>query len=220
MTEIRDLSFSYGSRKILDHFSLSLDSSECVVLAGANGRGKSTALSLIAGVLRPACGEVRLDGKVAYVPQGSALFEDMTVAENLSFFASLAKVQVPDDLPFHLKNHIKVKAGRLSGGMKKQLSIACALFGDPKIVLFDEPCAGLDIVYRSELIELIHSLKAKGCEIIYVGHEPMEFASFYDRVVFLGEQQQSYSREQLSGNPESDSRFCEEFARLFHASAQ
>lgn len=215
MTEICDVSFSYGSRKILERLSFRVASSECVVLAGANGRGKSTVLSLIAGILRPSSGRIQTGGKVAYIPQGSALFEDMTVAENLRFFADLVKTAVTDELPFNLHDYMNVKAGKLSGGMKKQLSIACALLGEPRVILFDEPCAGLDIVYRRELIALIHSLKAKGCEIVYVGHDPMEFVSFCDRVLFLGQNLQSYSREELVADPADDQLFCENFARIF-----
>lgn len=219
MTEICDVSFSYGKRKILTDFSLTVSPGECVVLAGSNGRGKSTALSLIAGVLRPDSGEVHISGKIAYVPQGSALFEDMTVAENLSFFASLAKVPVPDVLPFHLNAYLKTKVAKLSGGLKKQLSIACALFGDPTLILLDEPCAGLDVVYRSELIDMITSLKQNGREIVYVGHDPMEFYSFCDRVLFLGERSELYTKDRLSDGTADPIRFSEGFAKLFQTAS-
>ena len=107
MTEIRSISFSYGKRKILDELSFSVGRGECVVLAGSNGTGKSTVLSLIAGVLRPDSGEIRTEGKIGYVPQGTALFEDMSAGYNLSFFAGLAGCEIPDELPFGLEKNLK-----------------------------------------------------------------------------------------------------------------
>ncbi len=219
MIEVRDVSFSYGSREILSHFSLNVRSGECVVLAGSNGRGKSTALSLIAGVLRPDSGKIRISGKVAYIPQGAALLEDMTVAENLRFFASLTKLGTSEKLPFNLTPYMNTKVAKLSGGLKKQLSIACALLVKPDIILLDEPCAGLDIIYRNELIDIIHSLKSRGCALVYVGHEPMEFISFCDCVVFLGEQTITHTKEELAGTDGDTIRFCEEFSTVFARTA-
>lgn len=215
MTEIRDICFSYGKRRILAGLSFSADKGECVVLAGPNGSGKSTALAVIAGVLRPDSGSVHLDGKLGYVPQGTALFEDMTVADNLAFFAGLAGSTVPETLPFGLQQRIKTPVSKLSGGMKKQLSIACGLLGEPDVILFDEPCASLDVEYRAELSGLILQMKAQGKTIIYVGHEPSEFADFYDKLIFFGEKTECFSRSQLSGEPGSDSHLQSSFTELF-----
>ena len=214
MTEIRGLCFSYGKRRILDGLSFTAGPGECIVLAGPNGSGKSTALALIAGVLRPDAGEVRTEGTIGYVPQGTALFEDMTAGENLRFFAGLAGCPVPEALPFAVEKHLGLKVARMSGGMKKQLSIACALLGDPQLVLLDEPCASLDIGYRDELIALIHELKERGKTVIYVGHEPMEFASFYDKLLFLGGETACFSRTQLSGKPADNALFCLHFSEI------
>jgi len=216
MIELREVFFSYGKREILKDLSFSVKPEECVVLAGPNGSGKSTALSVIAGVLRPASGEVTVEGSLGFVPQGTALFEDMTVEDNLRFFAGLKKCRVPKKLPFGVERYGRTRVSKLSGGMKKQVSIACALLGDPQAVLMDEPCASLDAPYREELSELIRSLKDRGCAVVYVGHEPMEFAPFYDRLIFFKNGHTEYTREYLSGNPADNTRLCNKFINLFN----
>lgn len=215
MLQVENVGFSYGKRRILSGLSFDAKPGELVVFAGSNGAGKTTALSIIAQVLRPTSGTVMLRGRVGLVPQGTALFEDMSVRDNLSFFAGLAGCPVPDALPFGVEHYGKTRVSKLSGGMKKQVDIACVLLGDPEIVLLDEPCAGLDIVYREELLALIAQLKAQGRTVICVSHEPMEFASLYDTLVFFGEKPVSYTRAQLSGDPADDKRLYENFSALF-----
>ena len=215
MLELKDISFSYGKRKILEKLSFTAQAGECVVLAGPNGSGKTTALSILAEVLRPDSGAVEVNGAVGFAPQGCALFEDMTVRDNLRFFAALKKCAVPENLPFGVERYLNKRVSKLSGGMKKQVSIACALLADPQVILLDEPCESLDMQYRTELAALISDCKARGCTVIYVGHEPMEFAPFYDRLIFFGKGYTAYTREQLSGNPADESRLCKQFTDLF-----
>ena len=201
MLTAKGLTFSYNRKPLLEGLSFSAAPGECVVLAGPNGSGKSTALSLIAGVLKPEAGSVEVTGRIGYVPQGIALFEDMSAADNLAFFADLAGVTVPKELPFGISRYLKKKVSALSGGTKKRVSIACVLLGDPENLLFDEPCAGLDVQYRDELQDLILELKKQGRCILYVGHEVSEFAAFYDRMVFLGgEAPQVFEKAELSGS--------------------
>lgn len=215
MIELNNISFSYGKRSILKNLSFSAGAGECVVLAGPNGSGKSTALSVAAGVLRPVSGTVSVRGTVGFAPQGTALFEDMTVKDNLCFFAGLRKCGVPETLPFGVERYLNTRVSRLSGGMKKQVSITCALLGDPEVLLLDEPCESLDVEFREELARIIAGAKARGGTVVYVGHEPLEFAGFYDRLVFFGGERREYTRAQLSGDPAEDLRLCEAFATLF-----
>ena len=217
MIELLDISFSYGRKKILEKFSVTVRSGECVVLAGSNGSGKSTALSIMASVLRPDTGSMQVNGSVGFAPQGTALFEDMTVLDNLRFFAGLKKCAVPENLPFDVARNLKTRVSKLSGGMKKQVSIACALLGDPQVLLLDEPCAALDIEYRQELAQIILEKKRQGCAIVYVGHEPLEFSPFYDKIIFFNHGYQEYTRQQLSSQSEDDLRFCNAFHQLFKA---
>ena len=212
MIELLDISFSYGRKKILDNFSVTVRPGECAVLAGPNGSGKSTALSIMAGVLRPDRGTAQVQGSIGFVPQGTALLEDMTVWDNLGFFAGLKKCPVPEKLPFGVERYGKTRVSKLSGGMRKQVSIACALLGDPQVLLLDEPCAALDVGYRQELTQLILEKKRQGCAIVYVGHEPMEFAPFWDKLVFMGHRE--YTRQQLLSEPEDTLRFCNTFYEI------
>ena len=215
MLEMQNVCFSYGRRQILNDLSFSVREGECLVLAGPNGSGKSTALSIAAGVLSPDSGSVRSEGGIGYVPQGTGLFEDMSVADNLRFFAGLAGCPVPEKLPFGVEKYLKKRVGRLSGGMKKQLSIACSLLGEPKVLLFDEPCASLDIRYRDELTDMVKRLKAEGRAVVYVGHDPAEFAPFYDRLLFFGGEISEYTKAQLSGDTADDRRLNIEFSKLY-----
>ena len=199
MVTVNNLSFSYGKHKVFENLSFHVDKGECLVLAGPNGSGKSTALSVIAGALKADKDSVSVDGKVGYIPQGTALLEDSTVKENLIFFSKLAKGNVPEKLPFSVEKYLERKVSRLSGGMKKQVSIACALIGDPNLILLDEPCAALDIAFRDEMISIIEDWKASKKSVIYVGHDPAEFYSFYDKIIFIDEVPKSYTRNELEG---------------------
>ena len=186
MLSVEGLSFSYRKKAVLKELSFHVDAGECLAVAGPNGSGKSTLLSLLAGVLKPDAGLIRRDCTLGYVPQGIALFEDMTVGDNLEFFASLAGVPLPDRYPLGVGELLPIRLRELSGGMCKRVSIVCALLGGPELLLFDEPCAGLDLCYREELTALIHEMKRQGRTVIYVGHEPAEFADIYDRILLLG----------------------------------
>ncbi len=209
MLEVRSLSFSYRRKPVVSGLSFIALPGTVTVLAGPNGSGKSTTLSLIAGILKPDSGGVLADGRIGYVPQGVALFEDMTVQDNLRFFASEAKAEIPKNLPFGLEKILKKRVSALSGGMKKRVSICVALLGDPEILLFDEPVESLDLIFRDELSDMIRSLKAQGRTILYVGHETGEYTDFYDRMIFIGrEGARFYQRSELSGTsgkPEEES---------------
>jgi len=212
--EVNQISFSYRKKPVLSELSFRAQEGECLAIVGANGRGKSTLLAILAGILKPKEGTAVCYGKVGYLPQSIALFEDMTVEDNLSFFAGLAKCEVPKELPFRLDDKRKERVGRLSGGQKRQVSIACALLGEPKVLLLDEPATGLDVEYRESLIQLLQEKKAVGCTILYVGHEPLEVADICDRLLFLGETVKLISKEELAGETEDKLLFCKNYMEL------
>ena len=217
MIEANNISFSYGKGSLIRDIQFQLNPGECLILTGPNGSGKSTLLSLIAGALKPQSGSIRIEGKLALVPQGVALFEDMSVEDNLLFFAGLGKARLPEALPFGLERYRKKRIADLSGGTQKRVSIACALLGDPANLLLDEPCAGLDIAYREELAELMQELKKEGRCLLYVAHEPAEYAPFYDKLLFLGEDSPRYfTAEDLAGATphETIDRITETYRRL------
>ncbi len=198
MISVNNLSFSYGKHHVFSNLSFNVEAGKCLVLAGPNGSGKSTALSIISGALKATDGTVEIDGKVGYIPQGTALLEDATVKENLKFFSKLSKSAVPETLPFSVEKYLDRKVSNLSGGMKKQVSIACALIGDPMLILLDEPCAALDIAFRDEMISIIKSWKEAGKSVIYVGHDPAEFYGFFDTVIFLDKDPRTFTREEIA----------------------
>lgn len=182
MINVENLSFSFGKTTILDNISFRVEDGECLVITGENGSGKSTLLSILAGVRKPQKGKIETSGKVGLVPQGSSIFEDMTVRENLAFFAGLAGKKLTR-IPFDLEEYKNVRASKLSGGYKKRLNVACTLVTGPSIWLFDEPCANLDSRWKAEMIKLVRSCKNRGCTVLYVGHDPGEYESFYDRII-------------------------------------
>ena len=212
--EVNQVSFAYRKKPVLSDISFRAQEGECLAVVGANGRGKSTLLAILAGILKPKEGAVICYGKTGYLPQSIALFEDMTVEDNLRFFAGLAKCEVPGSLPFRLDDKRKERVGRLSGGQKRQVSIACALLGEPKVLLLDEPAAGLDVEYREDLIQLLKEKKEAGCTILYVGHEPLEIADICDRLLFLGKTVRLYSKEELADETEDKLLFCNKFVEL------
>ncbi len=205
------VSFSYKKKRVLDGLSFRAAPGECVVLWGANGVGKSTVLSLAAGVLSPDGGTIVRDGGVGYVPQGVALPEDMTVSECLRFFARLKGCEVPRELPFSVEAVRGKRISALSGGMKKQVSIACAMPGDPAVILLDEPCAALDLVFRDEMLRAVEGWKAAGKTILYVSHDPAEFYSCFDALLMLGREQRLITRASLgeiADDPIQLAAFC------------
>ena len=186
MLSVSHLSFAYHRHLILKDISFELHPGEVLVIAGPNGCGKSTLLSVLTGALPKAGGEISTGGEtLGLVPQGNAVFDDLTVLENLKFFSRLAHKDLNRPLPMGLEPFADKMANRLSGGYQKRLGIACTQVAEPDIWLFDEPCASLDIVWRDEMISTIIGLKDAGHAIIYVGHDPAEFLPFYDSILFL-----------------------------------
>lgn len=212
--EAKNVSFGYRRKSVLRDISFQVKPGECLVLAGVNGAGKSTLLTILAGLRKAKSGEVICRGKIGYLPQGISLFEDMTVEDNLRFFAGLAKCKVPESLPFSLDKKRKERVGRLSMGQKKQVSIACTMLGEPELLLFDEPAASLDVVYRDELIQWLLQLKKEGRTIVYVGHDPVEFVDIYDKLLVLGTEVQYFERESLSGEQDDNSVFYRNYINI------
>lgn len=185
MIKFNDVSFAYGNVPVLGHLTFSVAPGECVALIGRNGSGKSTAISIAAGSLRPDSGSVKVDAPLGYAPQNNALLEDMSVLDNLRFFAKLAGTGVPGSFIFPIDSFLRKKVKSLSGGMKRQVSIVCASLGEPRVLLLDEPCAELDVDSVALLKAQIACWKAEGRAILYAAHDPAEIAAVADRVINL-----------------------------------
>jgi branched-chain amino acid transport system ATP-binding protein len=185
-TEIKDLTVRYGSIEALSGVSLRVEAGETVALVGANGAGKSSLLRAIMG-LTPSVGEVDFGGVdlvgmqpyrvarlgIRMVPEGGAVFNDMSVLENLQMGlppgtkSSEGVDWVYDSFP-KLSDRSTQLAGTLSGGERQMLAIARALLGKPKLLLLDEPSFGLAPVIVDEVFSLISGLVAEGLTILLV----------------------------------------------------
>lgn len=173
-------------------------------LAGPDGAGKTTLIRVIAGLLRPDAGHVSVmgldpgqDGAVlgtviGYMPQRFGLYEDLTVGENLSLYADLRDV-APAMRPSRLAELLDLTGlsaftgrlvGKLSGGMKQKLGLACALLGEPGVLLLDEPSVGVDPLSRRELWAMVEDLAGRGLAILW-STAYLDEAARCDRVLLL-----------------------------------
>ena len=159
-------------------------------ILGANGSGKSTLLKVMAGVLRPDAGRFMWQGedllrkprlraaKVAYVPQGTPLIEELSARDNLRLWyepEALARSLDGGVLrQLGLDGFLQTPAGQLSGGMRKRLSIGCALARDPEILLLDEPTAALDLVTKERILRCFEDFRENGGLLVMVSHDPWE----------------------------------------------
>lgn len=185
--EINDLCLAYGKRIILEHVELKLAAGEAVALCGANGSGKTTLFTAAAGILRPTHGKIRRNGKVGYVPQSAALLEDMTFADNLRYFCSIARVRVPKELPLEAGELLPLRVRDMSGGMKKLCSIVCTLAAAPDILLLDEPFAALDEAHAAMLTAYLSAFTAGGGSLLLAAHDADEYLSLASRRLLLAD---------------------------------
>src|SRR3989441_3650157 len=194
--EFRNVDFSYDEKKVLDDLSFKVAKGEIKVILSGSGGGKSTVLKLILGLLKPDAGEILIDGeeiskygetelqrvrdKIGMVFQEGALFDSLSVYDNVAY--RLHERDMPEEdierevrslLEFvKLEDEIEKLPSELSGGMQKRLSIARALVGNPKIVLFDEPTVALDPPTSGTICDLIIELRdLENVSSIVVTHE-------------------------------------------------
>ncbi len=187
---ITDIQSAYGKKQVLTGVSLSANPGECIGLVGANGCGKSTLLNILAGLRKADAGSIFFDEQpvnrkqqfiryTGYVPQESNLIEEVTVWDNLLLAYGNSQV-LKSKLEggflrfLGLKEMCDLKAGKLSGGMKKRASIGCAMASNPPILLLDEPGAALDLPGKGEVRRYLELYKSKGGTIIIATHEESE----------------------------------------------
>ena len=194
--EFRDVTMIFDDRKILNNLSFKVMKGETKIILGGSGCGKSTTIKLVLGLLKPDSGQILVDGeditnyneaqmmrvrkKIGMIFQEGALFDSLSVYENVAF--KLHEQGVPEDevenevrrmLRFvNLEEAIDKMPSELSGGMRRRVGIARALVGDPKIVMFDEPTAGLDPPTARTICELAMKLRdLEDVSSIFVTHE-------------------------------------------------
>lgn len=200
--EIDGLRKSYGGIKALDKIDLTVESGEMFGLIGPDGAGKSTLYRILATLLSPDSGRVSMLGldvvndyktlrkRIGYMPERFSLYPDMTVRENLNFFASLFGVDIRENYDLiapifgQLEKFPDRMAGKLSGGMKQKLALCCALIHRPEILLLDEPTTGVDAVSRSEFWDMLGTLREKGITIL-VSTSYMDEADRCERIAII-----------------------------------
>jgi ABC-2 type transport system ATP-binding protein len=204
MIRVHELSKSFGFIRAVDKVSFSVKPGTITILAGADGAGKSTILKMILGLVKKDGGEIYLDEKpvrkdfdciteiTGYMPERFSLYTDLSVEENLNFYANIH--QVPHQDRERLKQHLLEKSGMLpfknrrtgalSGGMKQKLALSTILIAVPKIIILDEPTTGVDPLSRIEFFNIIEELKAEGKTII-MATPYLDEAEKGDEVIFI-----------------------------------
>ncbi|MBR2375656.1 MAG: ABC transporter ATP-binding protein [Clostridia bacterium] len=203
MIKIEQLSKNYRSKKALHNLSLTIEQGELFGLLGVNGAGKTTLIKILCGLTKKTSGTITIDNlnldqdmdKIKEIvdisPQETAIANNLTVQENLEFFANIYQNNNPQSVQgivdiFHLDEVLNQRAKTLSGGYKRRLSIAIALISKPKILFLDEPTLGLDVFARRDLWGIIKKLKGK-MTIILTSHYLEEIESLCDRVAILSQ---------------------------------
>ncbi len=202
--ETIELTKVFGNFKAVDNVNLRVSRGVIFGLLGPNGAGKTTTLRMICGLLEPTRGEIYVLGHdvrrerkrvlrfIGYVPQRFSLYEDLTVYENLKFFASLygirgreAELRIRELLErFQLREYRDRLAGKLSGGTKQRLALAVALVHDPEILILDEPTAGVDPPLRRTFWKYFRELNREGVTILITTHY-MDEAEYCDKLALM-----------------------------------
>ena len=202
--ELENLSKQFGKIKAVNQVSSKVKRGSIYGLLGPNGAGKSTTIRMICGVLTPTSGKAFIDGmdvysdseaikaRIGYMSQKFSLYDDLTVMENLKFYASLYGIHGKERNE-RIKQLIEMAgisgrenqlAGNLSGGWKQRLALGCALIHKPSLLILDEPTAGVDPVARRIFWELIFKLAAQGITVLVTTHY-MDEAESCDRIAFI-----------------------------------
>ena len=231
---IESLTKKYKDVTAVDNLWLTVKSGELFSLLGVNGAGKTTTIKMLSCLTEPTSGDAFLNGKsilkdtsavkslIAVSPQETAVAPGLSVRENLELICGVhgfskekrdGKIAELTAL-LDLKEIIKKKAGKLSGGWQRRLSIAMALISEPQILFLDEPTLGLDVLARSDLWDIIRSLKGK-VTIILTTHYMEEAEAHSDRIAIMkdGKLLICATADEIKAKAETDS-FEEAFIRV------
>lgn len=184
--EIKDLNVRFGGIRAVDGISMNVQEGKIITLIGANGAGKSTILRSVSGIVRPASGDILLNGEsivglspdkivargVTLVPEGRRVFPNLTVLENLKIGAYLRKDKLSNDLEYvyslfpRLRERHWQHAGTLSGGEQQMLAVGRALMSRPKLIMMDEPSLGLAPLVVRDIFDIIVTINKAGITVL------------------------------------------------------
>ncbi len=202
MIKVENISKSYKDAEALKNISFDVSKGELFGLIGPDGAGKTTLMRILMTLLVPDKGKAKLNGldvvndyksirkMVGYMPGRFSLYQDLTVEENLAFFATVFGTTIAEnydlikDIYVQIEPFRKRLAGKLSGGMKQKLALSCALIHKPEILVLDEPTTGVDVVSRKEFWEMLKKLQTQGITIL-VSTPYMDEAGLCDRVALM-----------------------------------
>jgi len=186
--DVSGLTKSFNGKRVVDNFELRVERGEIFGFLGPNGSGKTTTIRMLCGLLTPDAGRGtclghdiiresrRIKREVGYMTQRFSLYEDLSIRENLDFIARVYEVADRDQTVeatlerLGLANRSRQLAGQLSGGWKQRLALAACMLHDPKLLLLDEPTAGVDPKARREFWDKIHELAATGITVLVSTH--------------------------------------------------
>ena len=190
MIEVKGIKKGYSKRKLLIDVELKAECGQTIVIIGRNGCGKTTLMQILAGILKPDEGKITYFGQeplvhkklfreyCGYVPQENPLIEELSVKDNLWLWGGKSsKVLEQLTETFQLQDIWKTPVEKISGGMKRRLSIACALVKWPPILLLDEPTTALDLYHKGCIHDLFMNYKKKNGIIIMTTHDEQEILS-------------------------------------------
>ena len=196
-----DITAGYGKKIVLKELSLDLEQGSCTLIVGANGSGKSTLFSVLTGIKKMRSGQLLIDGKIAearqlqkqigYVPQDNPLFSELTVKDNLLLWYG-GKEALQKELTggviekLGLNEVLKKRVSTLSGGMQRRVSIGCAMAGNPRILIMDEPGAALDPECKEILYTYLADYRKAGGTVLMSSHEKADL-EMGDMVYLLSE---------------------------------
>jgi len=196
---IKNMNFSYTKEKFISDLNIDIPKSSSVGLIGPSGSGKTTIIKLILGLLSPQEGSIKISNQnyshtdLGYMPQQYALYEELSVSENLEIFSNLNNISKKSEVKkrsndllnlIELSDKAKELVHNLSGGMKQRLSMAIAMINNPQILLLDEPTVGIDPVLRESFWKHFKKLNENEITILITSHV-MDDAMKCDKVIFF-----------------------------------
>jgi ABC-2 type transport system ATP-binding protein len=199
---VSNLDFKYGGLKVIDDMSMEIQAGTSFGLLGPNGAGKTTLIRLLVGLLKPASGSIRCLGEkpspanarlIGYMPQLPALYSELSVEQNVDFFARIYGLKDKKQRSPRVDEVIKLvdlwpkrktQIMKLSGGMKQRVSLGCAIVHQPPLIFLDEPTVGLDPELRVHFWEYFESLTRDGSTLVISSHT-MDDAAHCDNLAFL-----------------------------------